>query len=110
MGDRRRSWKLKNSGEGLDLRYQSRRQPPQGGNVRSPEHLIAERHIPRLVLSHDVHALVHGSGTIGRFNTWLALKITKTVGSMWTAYIFAALTLISLPAAIATHQVIIIVA
>jgi hypothetical protein len=64
----------------------------------------------RLVLSHQSHATVHGTGTFGRFNTWLAVKITKTVGSMWMAYIFAALTLISLPAAIASGQVIVIVA
>lgn len=35
-----------------------------------------------------------------RFNTALALLITKLVGSMWCAYLFGALTLISLPAAI----------
>src|ERR1700680_644750 len=67
-------------------------------------------HVPRLVLSHQVHGQFHGTGTMGRFNTWLAVKITKTVGSMWMAYIFAAITLISLPAAIASGQVIIIVA
>jgi hypothetical protein len=67
-------------------------------------------HVPRLVLSHHSHERVHGGGTVGRFNTWLAVKITKTVGSMWMAYIFAAITLISLPAAIASGQVIIIVA
>jgi hypothetical protein len=64
----------------------------------------------RLVLSKDSHGTVHGTGPAGRFNTWLAVKITKTVGSMWMAYAFAALTLISLPAAIASGQVIIIVA
>ena len=64
----------------------------------------------RLVLSHQSHGTVHGTGTLGRLNTWLAVKITKTVGSMWMAYAFAALTLISLPAAIASHQVIVIVA
>lgn len=78
--------------------------------MSSPNETTAQRHIPRLVLSHDVHEQVHGTGTAGRFNTWLAVKITKTVGSMWMAYIFAALTLISLPAAIASGQVIIIVA
>jgi hypothetical protein len=66
--------------------------------------------VPRLVLSHDVHELVHGKGAINRFNSWLAVKITKTVGSMWMAYAFAALTLISLPAAIASGQTIVIVA
>jgi hypothetical protein len=61
-------------------------------------------------LSHHSHETVHGGGSIGRFNTWLAVRITKTVGSMWMAYIFAAITLISLPAAIASGQVIVIVA
>jgi hypothetical protein len=68
------------------------------------------RFVPRLVLSRDVHELVHGKGAINRFNSWLAVNITKTVGSMWMAYAFAALTLISLPAAIASGQTIVIVA
>jgi hypothetical protein len=35
-----------------------------------------------------------------RFNDWLAITITRTVGTMWCAYAFAGLALISLPAAI----------
>jgi uncharacterized membrane protein YhaH (DUF805 family) len=35
---------------------------------------------------------------INRFNTSLALKITNSVGSMWSAYIFTLLALVSLPA------------
>lgn len=35
-----------------------------------------------------------------RFNQWLAVKITDVVGTMWCAYAFACLALISLPAAI----------
>ena len=35
-----------------------------------------------------------------RFNDWLAIHITKVVGTMWCAYAFAVLALISLPAAI----------
>lgn len=34
------------------------------------------------------------------FNGWLAVKITNVVGTMWCAYAFAALALISLPAAV----------
>jgi hypothetical protein len=64
----------------------------------------------RLVLSHDSHETVHGTGTLARFNTWLAIKITKTVGTMWIAYLFAAIALVSLPAAIQSRNVIIIVA
>lgn len=35
-----------------------------------------------------------------QFNEWLAVKITGIVGTMWCAYAFAGLALISLPAAI----------
>jgi len=34
------------------------------------------------------------------FNSWLAVKITNIVGTMWCAYAFAVLALISLPQAI----------
>ncbi len=78
--------------------------------MSTPQDTTPQRHIPRLVLSHDVHAQIHGTGAAARFNTWLAVKITKTVGSMWMAYAFAAITLISLPAAIASGNVIVIVA
>jgi hypothetical protein len=37
---------------------------------------------------------------VNRFNTFLALKITAAVGTMWCAYVFAAIALISLPEAI----------
>ncbi len=37
---------------------------------------------------------------VDRFNTFLALKITGAVGTMWCAYVFAAVALVSLPAAI----------
>jgi hypothetical protein len=47
---------------------------------------------------------------MNKFNNWLALKITDAVSTMWCAYIFAIIAFISLPAAIATHQLIVIVA
>ena len=78
--------------------------------MSTPESPIRKIHMPRLVLSSHVHAQVHGGGPVGRFNTWLAVRITKTVGTMWIAYLFAAIALISLPAAIRTGDTIIIVA
>jgi len=46
----------------------------------------------------------YGPHTIAKelngFNGWLAVKITNTVGTMWCAYAFAAIALISLPEAI----------
>ena len=77
---------------------------------RKLEIMQAKAHKPRLVLSHHVHKTVHGENAMGRFNTWVAVKVTKSVGSMWCAYVFAAIALISLPAAISSHQAIIIVA
>ena len=66
--------------------------------------------VHKLVLNKNVHKIVHGDGPLGRFNSFIAVKITKTVGSMWCAYVFALLALISFPSAIASHEPIIIVA
>ena len=46
---------------------------------------------------------------IARLNTWVAVKVTKGVGTMWCAYAFAALALVSLPAAIASGNPVLIV-
>ncbi len=70
----------------------------------------AKAHVPQLVLSHHVHKNIHGDNPIGRINTRVAVGVTKVVGSMWCAYAFALLALISLPAAINSHDPIIIVA
>jgi len=47
--------------------------------------------------------------TIQRFNAWLAVKVTNGVGTMWCAYAFAALALVSLPSAISSHSPIVLV-
>ena len=47
---------------------------------------------------------------INEFNRRVAARITSFVSTMWCAYIFAALALISLPAAIKTGDVVVIVA
>ena len=70
----------------------------------------AKAHIPQLVLSHHLHEKIHGDSLMGRINTRLAVSITKKVGSMWCAYLFALIALISLPAAVISHDPIIIVA
>ncbi|MEI6136837.1 MAG: hypothetical protein WCQ48_05410 [Chloroflexota bacterium] len=70
----------------------------------------AKTHVPSVVLSDAGREAVHGTHALGRLNTWVALRITNTVGSMWCAYAFALLALVSLPAAIRSHDPIIIVA
>ena len=37
---------------------------------------------------------------VTRFNTWLAIKVTSGVGTMWCAYAFAVIALVGLPQAI----------
>ena len=60
----------------------------------------AAQHVPRLVQSREVHADVHGSSALGQFNSRLAVLITTSVGTMWAAYAFALLALISFPQAL----------
>ncbi len=43
-----------------------------------------------------------GDSPLTRFNTWLAVRVTTVVGTMWCAYAFALLAFVSLPAAIAS--------
>jgi hypothetical protein len=64
--------------------------------------------------AHVVHfsprQIRHAMRGVEGINAKIALLITKTVGTMACAYVFAAIALISLPAAISSGQVIIIVA
>ena len=55
-------------------------------------------------------AKLHGPGPIGRFNAKVGLKITVIVGTMWCAYLFTLLALISAPTAFKSGNSLIIVA
>ena len=46
---------------------------------------------------------------VSRFNAALAVKITTGVGSMWCAYAFALIALVSLPQAISSHNTVTLV-
>src|SRR5438132_10559529 len=56
-------------------------------------------HKPRLITSRSVAPEVHGAGPVGRFNSSLAVLITKAVGTMWAAYLFVLIAVVSLPQA-----------
>ncbi len=60
-------------------------------------------------LNADVEALAPGSNKL-TLNQRFGLAITKSVGTMWAAYAFFALSLVSLPAALMTGDTVIIVA
>jgi len=57
-------------------------------------------HKPRLITSRSVAPAIHGAGEIGRFNSWLAVHITRAVGTMWAAYLFVLIALVSFPEAL----------
>lgn len=57
----------------------------------------------------DVAAAAHGAPWYTRLNAALAVLITKGVGTMWCAYAFAALSLVSLPAAIRSDNAVTLV-
>lgn len=69
----------------------------------------AHEQLPRVV-RFDVREIRTALREVEGFNAKVALIITRSVGTMACAYVFAAIALISLPAALSSGQVIIIVA
>jgi predicted aconitase with swiveling domain len=61
------------------------------------------QHVPRHVTRNMVQEQVHGTGVAGRINTWLAVRITKGVGTMWCAYVFAVLGASGIAAALTNN-------
>ena len=58
------------------------------------------KHVPRLVTSRQVRAQMHGDSGIAQVNNRLAVLVTKRVGTMWAAYLFVLISLISFPQAL----------
>jgi len=54
-------------------------------------------------------AQVHGPGPIGRLNAKVGLRITLVVGTMWCAYLFTLIALVSAPSAFKTGNSLIII-
>jgi len=73
-----------------------------------PHPRIAERKLRGPVKVVDQRA--RGRGPIGRLNARFGLAVTLAVGTMWCAYLFTLLALVSLSSALKTHNKIIIVA
>ena len=67
-------------------------------------------HTPKLVQSHDVHHLVHGSGMVGRFNTRTAMVASNLLSSMYFFWFCVVLDLVELPAVIQANSVLVWVA
>lgn len=56
--------------------------------------------VPRHITLPEITAQIHGAGAIGHFNDRLAVIVTRSVGSMWAAYIFVLISLVSFPQAL----------
>ena len=66
----------------------------------TPHPRIEERTVvgpPKVI---EAAAPAHDASAASKFNSWLAIKITTGVGTMWCAYAFAVIALVGLPQAI----------
>jgi hypothetical protein len=59
-------------------------------------------HVPRLVTSAHGRARIHGEHPVGQFNSWLGVLVTRSVGTMWAAYAFMLIGLVSFPQALSS--------
>jgi hypothetical protein len=86
--------------------------PPGSGTAAIFEHVahpqIAARKVTGPAKTADQR--VKGKGPIGRLNARFGVLITVAVGTMWCAYLFTLLALVSAPAAVHSHDKITIVA
>jgi len=53
---------------------------------------------------------MHGTGPMARLNAAVGLRITLVVGTMWCAYLFTLVALVSAPAALSSGNALVIVA
>jgi hypothetical protein len=72
--------------------------PEQGGLImnKPKEH-------PNVV--HPMTLIAQEHKGITKFNYWLAVKITKSVGTMWCSYVFLLIDLLMLPPVIDSHSI-----
>ena len=57
-------------------------------------------HVHRLITNRHIREQIHGAGASGQFNNRLAVAITRAVGTMWAAYLFVLISLVSFPQAL----------
>jgi hypothetical protein len=75
--------------------------------IRPPSSSIAHAHIAARKMTGPAKTSdlrVKGKGPIGRLNARFGVVITVAVGTMWCAYLFTVVELVSLPAALQSHD------
>jgi hypothetical protein len=71
---------------------------------------VAERAVEGAPTTRKTLLKMEAESPAKKFNSRLGLGITTSVGTMWAAYIFVLLALVSLPSVIASHDAVVIVA
>lgn len=79
-------------------------------NLENTNLRIEERKLQGPPTTKQAAKKIHGESRFARINAKVGLKITKAVGTMYAAYIFAAFALLSLPQAIMSKNMVILVA
>ena len=85
---------------GRDRRYAIRMETSTHESAMVTARTSPQQHVPRHLTNQEVRARMAGTSTIGRFNSKVAVGITKAVGSMWAAYLFVLISLVSFPQAL----------
>lgn len=67
-------------------------------HIPHPHIELRRQHGP--VTREHAHSQLGAGSAASRFNAWLAIQITRGVATMWCAYLFAGIALITLPNAI----------
>jgi len=57
-------------------------------------------HVPRHVSRREIQSRVHGTSRLSQLNDRIAVIVTQSVGSMWAAYVFVLISLVSFPQAL----------
>ena len=58
------------------------------------------KHVPRHITNREIRTKIIGETPVGKFNDLLAVTITHGVGTMWAAYVFVLISLVSFPQAL----------
>lgn len=81
---------------------------PSGPGTAPQAPIRAHRYLPT-VLRLSPRAIRHDLQAVDGFNAKVAIVLTKVVGTMWCFYVFNGIALISLPSAVQTGQLTIII-
>jgi len=94
----------------LSEHIERRRSSPAHREAYAKAVAAPAEHKPRLITAATVRHQIHGTSRVGEFNSRLAVGITKYVGTMWAAYVFAVIGITSLVGAVTGNMMLTLLA